>query len=82
MEPRVVVLAHQVRRAPAAWTFVRFSRPASCDSGSTATLIGATRVEAQHHARLVLVRLLVVGVEQEDQRDAVGADRRLDHVGQ
>src|SRR5450756_1992357 len=39
-------------------------------------------VEPEHHADLVLVRLFVVGIYQESQGGAVGASRRLDHVGE
>ena len=38
-------------------------------------------MEAQHHPRLVFVRLFVVGDQQEDQRAPVNAYRRLDHIG-
>ena len=44
------------------------------------------RVQVQDDARVFLVALgnlfLVVGVEQEGQRAAIGASRRLDHLGQ
>ena len=38
-------------------------------------------MEAQHDARLALGAVLVVGVDEERERRAVGAGRRLDHVG-
>ena len=38
------------------------------------------RVQAQHRARLALDLVLVVGVDEEGQRRAVGAGGGLDHV--
>ncbi len=39
------------------------------------------RVQAQHDTRLTLYLVLVVSVDQEGERRAVGAGCRLDHVG-
>src|SRR5437667_2472079 len=43
---------------------------------------GEAGMEAEHHARLALDLVLVVGVHQEGERRAVGARRRLDDVGE
>src|SRR5215203_2156917 len=39
-------------------------------------------MQPQHHSRFPLHLLLAIGVDQEGERDAVSADRRLDDVGE
>ena len=78
----LVVLGLQHRRA-ASWWISRASSgwPSLRISGSTATLTGASRgCSRSSGPRLALDLLLVVGVDEERERRAVGAGGGLDHV--
>jgi hypothetical protein len=52
------------------------------DRGSTATCREPAGVQLEHHPGLAAHLLLVVGVDEEGERGAGRAGRRLDHVGE